>query len=283
MPTVVDLFTEKESISQVERADAGIRPVWEGVKDCFRHFRVLLQGSLLGTVMGTIPGIGAQVVTFMAYGIAKQTSKHPEAFGQGCVEGVIAPESSDNAKEGGGLLITLSLGIPASVAMAILLGAFMVLGLQPGPMFLKEHTDIAFKLAGTLIFANLVAAAALVLVAGKLAILTYVRGIILGPIVLILIIVGAFCQGGDLWDVVAVFGFGALGYAMNAFGYNRASFILGYILGDLAEKYFGLSMRTHGPLFFLKPFPLILLTITILVLFSDQIRALFSRRDKNAK
>jgi TctA family transporter len=283
MPVVIELFTSKESISEVERAYVRAGLVWEGIKDVFRHFRTFVLGTMLGTVMGSIPGVGAQVVTFMSYGLAKQTSKHPELFGTGIVEGVIAPESADNAKEGGGLLSTLSLGIPGSVAMALLLGAFILVGLQPGPLFLREHADIVFKLAGTLILANFIAAALLSLVAGKLAILTYVRGILVGPFVLILVIIGAYCQTGEMWDVLFGFGFGAIGYIMSKFGYNRAALVLGFILGDLAEKYFGLSMRTHGPLFFLRPFPLVLLTLTILILFSDQIKALFKRRAKHAQ
>ena len=283
MPVVIELFTEKESISQVERAYVQPGQVWEGIKDCFRHFRIFILGTMLGTVVGSIPGVGAQVVTFMSYGLAKQHSKHPELFGTGIVEGVIAPESADNAKEGGGLLSTLSLGVPGSVAMALLLGAFILVGLQPGPLFLKEHTDIVFELAGTLIFANFVAAALLSLVAGKLALVTYIRGMLVGPIVLILVIIGAYCQTSNMWDVIFGFAFGAIGYLMGMFGYNRAALVLGFILGDLAEKYFGLSVRTSGPLFFLKPFPLVLLTLTILILFSDQIKSLFERRIKNAR
>lgn len=277
LPMVVELFTEHESIAQVERATVRSGLVWEGIKDVFRHFRVFMQSSIMGTVIGTIPGVGAQVVTFLAYGIAKQTSKHPEAFGQGCIEGVIAPEAADNAKEGGGLLSTLALGIPGSVAMTLLLGAFILVGLQPGPLFLKEHTDIAFKLAGTLIFANLLAAAILILFAGKLAILTYVRSNIMGPVILVLVVVGAFCASESVSDVVLAFSFGALGYFMNVYGYNRPALLLGFILGAMAEQYLGLSLRTYGPLFFLRPVPLILSAIIILALLSGPIRALFGK------
>lgn len=278
MPEIIRLFTRGGTIVQVERASVRPGLVWEGVKDIFRHFRLFLQSSAVGTGVGIIPGVGGDVAPFVAYGIAKSSSKHPEEFGQGCVEGVIAPESANNAKEGGALLPTLAFGIPGSAAMALLLGAFLLVGLKPGPMFLQEHTDIAFTLAGTIILANLLGAAVLLLLAGKLSRLAFLRGSILGPVILVLVVIGAFSVRGNPWDVVFVFIFGALGYAMRAFDYNRPAFFLGFILGVMAETYFGLSLRTYGPLFFLRPISLALLLITLLAMFSDQIRAMFARR-----
>jgi putative tricarboxylic transport membrane protein len=278
IPTVIEMYTTHESVSKVDKADVKGEQVWEGVKDVFRHFRVFIQSSIIGTIIGIIPGVGAQVATFLAYGVAKQTSKHPEDFGQGCVEGVIAPEAADNAKEGGALLPTLALGIPGSVSMSILMGAFILVGLQPGPLFLQEHADIAFKLAGTIIYANVIAAVIIALFAGRLASLTFVRSTIVAPVVLTLTIVGAFCASGEFLDIVGAFVFGLLGYALNAYGYSRASLMLGYILGDMAEKYFGLCMRTLGPLFFLRPVPLIFILLIILVMFGKPIKAIFTKR-----
>lgn len=278
IPTVIEMYTTHETVSKVDKADVRGEQVWEGAKDVFRHFRIFIQSSILGTFMGIIPGVGAQVATFMAYGVAKQTSKHPERFGQGCVEGVIAPEAADNAKEGGSLLPTLALGIPGSISMSVMLGAFILVGLQPGPLFLQEHADIAFRLAGTIIYANVIAAFIIALFAGKLASLTFVRSSLVAPVVLVLTIVGAFCSTGDFLDIVSAFAFGVLGYALNAYGYSKASFMLGYILGVQAEKYFGLCMRTLGPLFFLHPVPLIFIMLIILVIFGQPVKAIFTKR-----
>ena len=143
------------------------------------------------------------------------------------------------------------------------------MGLKPGPLFLGEHADIAFTLAGTIIFANLVGAAALLLLAGSLSRLAFIRGSIMGPIVLALVVVGGFVPRGNLWDVVFVLIFGALGYAMRALDYNRPALFLGFVLGAMAETYLGLSLRTYGPLFFLKPLSLVLIALTIFALCFD--------------
>jgi len=278
MPEVIDLFIRGGTIAQVEGVDTRPVLVWEGVKDIFRHFRLFLQSSAIGTGVGIIPGIGGDTATFVAYGFAKSVSKDPSQFGQGCVEGVIAPEAANNAKEGGSLLPTLAFGIPGSAAMAILLGAFLLVGLEPGPLFLQEHVDVAFTLAGTVILANVLGAAALLLLAGKLSRLAFVRGRILGPIVLILVVVGAQSVRGNPWDVFLVFVFTALGYTMKVLRYNTPAFFLGFVLGAKAETYFGLSMHTYGPLFFLQPISVALILVTLFILFFNQIRAVFARR-----
>ena len=278
IPEVVDLFTGKGTIARVERASVTPGLVWEGVKDIFRHWRLFLQSSAIGTGVGIIPGIGGETAPFVAYGLAKQTSKHPEEFGRGSIEGVLAPEAANNAKEGGSLLPTLAFGIPGSSAMAILLGAFLLVGLKPGPLFLEENLDIAFTLASTVIFANILAAFVLLLLAGKLANLAFIRGTILGPFVLILVVVGSYVINGNLMDVVCVFAFGVLGYLMKVLDYNRPALFLGLVLGSSAELYFGLAVSTYGPLFFLRPIALTLFGITLFVLFYDWIRAMVGRR-----
>ena len=139
MPIIFDLAAKGTTIT--ETADS--RPVSgaevaEGVKDVFRHFWLFMRASAIGAVIGILPGIGADAATFLAYGHARQTSRHMERFGHGTVEGVIAPEAANNAKEGGALLPTLTLGIPGSGAMAILMGAFWLVGLAPAKLFFKE-------------------------------------------------------------------------------------------------------------------------------------------------
>jgi len=282
MPEIVDLFVRRRTIAQVSRTSVSAGLVWEGAKDILRHFRLFIQSSIIGTAIGIIPGVGGDVAPFVAYGMAKQTSKHPEKYGYGYVEGVIAPEGANNAKEGGALLPTLAFGIPGSAGMAVMLGAFIVVGLQPGPLFLNEHVDIAFALAGTIIFANILGVAVLLPVADKLTHIAFVRGSILGPVVLIFVVVGGFCARGNLWDVVFVLSFGGLGYAMKVFGYNRPAFFLGFILGEMAETHLGIAIETYGPLFFLRPISIALLLLTMVTLFHNQIRAKFASRQNDS-
>ena len=276
VPEVVDLVTRQGTIAKVDKATVRPGLMWEGTKDIFRHLKLFLLSSGIGTFIGIVPGVGGDVAPWVAYGIAKQTSKHPEKFGTGCVEGVIAPEASNNGKEGGALLTTLALGIPGSAGMALLLGAFLIVGLDPGPMFLKEHLDLAFSMASTVIFANFLGTAVMMLVSKKLSAISFVRGSVLGPIILVVIVFGAFCAKNDLMDIVFCFMFGALGVVMKAYHYNRAALFLGFVLGVMAEQYFGLSLSTYGPFFFLRPISIAIIATTVLVLFYNRVRVVLS-------
>ena len=276
MPEVVDLVTGRETIAKVGKANISWDQMWEGTKDVFRHFKLFLLSSGIGTFIGIVPGVGGNVAPWVAYGVAKQISRNPEKFGTGCVEGVIAPEASNNGKEGGALLTTLALGIPGSAGMALLLGAFLLVGLDPGPMFLKDHLDLAFSMASTIIFANFLGTAVMMLASKKLSAISFVRGSILGPLIIVVIVFGAFCANNSLMDVLFCFMFGVLGVVMRAYNYNRAALFLGFVLGVMAENYFGLALSTYGPFFFLRPLSLAIIATTLLVLFYNRVRIALS-------
>ncbi len=277
IPEVVDLLTQKsETIAKVDKATVSPGQMWEGTKDVFRHIKLFMLSSGIGTFIGIVPGVGGDVAPWVAYGIAKQTSRNPEKFGTGCVEGVIAPESSNNGKEGGALLTTLALGIPGSAGMALLLGAFLIVGLDPGPMFLKDHLALAFSMASTVIFANFVGSAVMMVVSKKLSAVSFIPGNVLGPVILAVVVFGAFCAKNNLMDIVFCFMFGALGVVMKAYHYNRAALFLGFVLGVMAEKYFGLSIATYGALFFLRPISLAIIATTVVVLFYNKFRLALS-------
>lgn len=279
MPVIIDLAARGATIAKTgEGCLIKGAQVMEGVKDVFRHFWLFLRSSAIGTWMGILPGVGGTVAAFVAYGQARETSKNRDKFGHGAIEGVIAPEAANNAKEGGALLPTLVLGLPGSGAMAILLGAFILVGLQPGPLFLVQHMDIGWALIWTLVLANVLAGVGGLFLAGKLAKVAFLPGYILVPFLLILVLFGAFSIDKMFMDIIMVLIFGALGYGMEAFGYNRPALLLGFILGPLAEKYFFISLSAHGPLFFLNsPISIALLILIVLVLSSDYLRALFKK------
>jgi TctA family transporter len=241
--------------------------IWEGVKDVFRHWWLFLRCSAIGTLIGIVPGTGGSVAVWVAYGYAKATSKNSDTYGTGNVEGVIAPESANNAKEGGAMLTTLALGIPGSPAMAVLMGGFLILGLQPGPAFLVEHLDIAFSMVGVLIIANILGAGICILAAPLLVKVTRVPGQILAPFVLCIISLGAFSYRNSISDVMLMFALSIFGWAMKQFGYSRPAFFLGFILGGLAERYFGISIKSFGWTFFLTPISLVIIGLTILGVF----------------
>jgi len=237
--------------------------VWEGVKDVFRHGWMHLRCSAIGTFIGLVPGIGGSVAVWVAYGHAKATSRHPERFGEGTVEGVIAPESSNNAKEGGAMLTTLAFGIPGSPAMAVLMGAFLILGLQPGPTFLQEHLDITFTIVGVLVVANILGAGICLLVAPILVRVNRVPSQILVPFILCIVSLGAFSYRNNVNDVFLTFGIAILGWIMRQLDFSRPTFFLGFVLGHLAENYFDISVKAYGWKFFLTPISLTLIAVTI--------------------
>lgn len=250
----------------------------EGVKDVFRHWWLFIRSAVIGTFIGVVPGVGGDVAVWVSYGHAKTTSKFPENFGHGSVEGVIAPESCNNAKEGGGLLPTLALGIPGSSAMAILLGAFLIVGLQPGPNFLKEHVDVAFTMVGALVIGNIIGAIVCMLAATQLVKITRVRAQLLAPFILCIICLGAYSGRSSFFDICMVFILGILGWAMRELKYSRAAFFLGFVLGGIAERYFDISIAAYGWKFFLTPISITLIAITILGVSLEPVREFVKKR-----
>jgi TctA family transporter len=231
IPEAIALAVEGGTIAKAGTVIKGMGDVWKGAKDTFRHWTIWLRSTIIGYIIGIIPGVGAMAATFIVYGQAKQTSKHPEKFGTGIVEGVIAPESANNAKEAGALLTTLALGIPGSAAMAILLGAFLMLGLIPGPEMMTEHLDLSLTLLLVIVAANLLGIAICFPAAPHLAKVAYMPSRILVPVVLVIALVGVFALRELFNDVIVTAIFSVLGIAMRRFGFNRPALVLGFVLG----------------------------------------------------
>ena len=281
IPEAITMITTGGTIAKVKGpVTTTTSDVIEGIKDVFRHWWLFLRCAAIGTLVGIVPGVGGDVAVFVAYGHAMQTSKHPKRFGTGCVEGIIAPESANDAKEGGSLVPTLAFGIPGSAGMAMLLGALLILGLVPGPSFLKEHLDLTFTMVGTIVLANVIASVICLLLAPKLAKIAYVPGHILAPIILVLVTLGAYAVANDMRDVLSTFIIGGLGYAMAKFGYSRPALFLGYILGTMAERYLHISLEAFGWRFIFQPVAFVLLIIIILTVFSKMIGKMFRRLRK---
>ncbi|MYZ50311.1 tripartite tricarboxylate transporter permease [Propylenella binzhouense] len=262
IPEIVAMLSTGSAVSQ-EATKVSYRQVWEGCTSVFKHFWLFIQSSVIGVIVGIIPGVGGETSPFVAYAFARQSSKHPEAFGKGIIEGVIAPESSNNAKEGGALVPTLAFGIPGSAGMALLLGGFLILGLQPGPEFLKNHMDIALGLAAVVAVANVLATLMMLALAKQFGAITSIKGSLLGPILLVLVVLGALSTSNDVRDVFFTFVFGFLGYFMVLLGYSRAALLLGFVLGNAAETYLHISLNAFGPLFWTRPISLLLIAILI--------------------
>ncbi len=268
MPEILALMTSGKSIAQPESTTAiSLRQVVNGGLAVFRHPGVFFRSCGIGSVIGMMPGVGGATAPFVAYAAAKQTARDPETFGSGRIEGVIAPEASSNAKEGGALVPTLALGIPGSASMALLLGAFIILGLQPGPEFLVKHLDLAFASAMILAFGNVASSLLMFLLSKLLIHITRVPGHALAPILLVLVMIGSYSSENNPMDVLFVFVFGALGVAMERYGYNRPALLLGFVLGETIERYYQVSMNAYGPTFFMRPISLAIIAVTLACVF----------------
>lgn len=287
IPLALGLFALPEMITLAARGGAiaktgvvikGMHDVWQGAKDVFHHWTVWLRSTIIGYIIGIIPGVGAEAATFVAYGQAKQTSKHPERFGSGAIEGVIAPESANNAKEAGALLTTLALGIPGSAIMALLLGAFFMVGLVPGPEMITRHLDLSLTLLLVIAVSNIIAVAICFPLARHLARVAYVPGRILVPLVLVIALAGVFAYKELFNDLIVSLIFGALGLAMKRFSYNRPALFLGFVLGHLFEEYLFIALQAEGPLFFLRPISLTLIFIIIALFTFRPVKSWFWHR-----
>lgn len=263
LPEMITLAMRGGTIARSGVKIKGMQDVWRGAMDVFHHKWLFVRSSVIGYIVGLIPGIGAITSTFVAYSQAKQTSKHPERFGTGIVEGVIAPESANNATMSGSLLTTLALGLPGSAPMALLLGALIMLGLLPGPDMLTQHLDLSLSLILVVIVANLLATIICFPLATKLAKVAYIPTRLLSPIIIVIALVGAYAVRENFIDITLALIFTLPGLAMRRWHYNRPALLLGYVLGVLFERYFFLALAIDGPLFFVRPISLVLIVIIV--------------------
>ena len=265
IPVVLGLFAVAEMIdlgvkgSQLVTGKIEVKDsVWEGVKDVHRHWWLTLKCSVIAVYIGFLPGLGGVASAFFTYGYAQRISKHPETFGKGNVEGVIAPEAANNAKEGGALIPTIGFGVPGSSGMAILLGAFLVMGITPGPKMLGQNLPVVFAMAWTVAIANIIGAAQTLAFAKWMARLAFLRSSLLIPLILIFVALGSFTSSSSMGDLILTLIFGVLGYFMKVYDYSKAPLVLGLVLGRIAEGNFNLSYNLFGLGFLTRPITMIL-------------------------
>jgi putative tricarboxylic transport membrane protein len=260
----LNLFLQRGRISQVDFTQKGDGQILQGIKAIFRHFGLFIRSSVIGTVIGIIPGVGGATANFLAYGQAVQTSKDSEKFGTGDIRGVIAPEAANNAKDGGALVPTLIFGIPGGIETAILLGALIMLGLEPGPRMMLDNPEVVLVIIYTLVASNILVSAIGLFGAAPLCRITLFPTTLLAPVIFMLSLVGAYATESLVGDVVIAIVFGLLGYAMNRFGFSRIPLVLALVLGRLAQKTFHQTLLAWGPAgFFVRPISLGLFVVTV--------------------
>ncbi len=237
IPEIVSLLRQDKSIAK----DANLGAGWlDGVKDWFANIWLSVRCSIIGVIVGVIPGLGGSVVDWIAYGHTVQSTKDKSKFGSGEVRGVIGPESSNNAKEGGGLVPTLLFGIPGSGSMAIFIGAVALLGsgeIEVGPSMLKNNLDITYSIVWLLALANVVGTVLCIAASGGIAKLTTIRFAYLAPFLFMLISFAAFQSGQNFEDLLALFVIGLIGVFLRRFDWSRPAFLIGFVLSNPIEKF----------------------------------------------
>ena len=261
VPEIVDLLRRDRSISENIRLGAG----WlDGIRDWWRNRWLSLRCSALGAVIGAIPGLGGSVVDWIAYGHAVQSTTKDPKFGQGDIRGVIAPESANNAKEGGGLLPTLLFGIPGSGAMAVFLGGMVLIGIQPGPSMVTTDLGLTYSIIWSLAFANVLGAGLCILLAVPVSRLTLIRFTLLAPFIISAICFAAFQATRILEDLLALLIVGILGVYMRRFGWPRPALLIGFVLATQAETYLYQAVQFYGWNFVNRPGVIIIAVLTLI-------------------
>ncbi len=285
LPVLIELSVTGKTIAPLDSKSIGsYRDMWQGVRDVFRHWWLWFRCSVIGYVIGVIPGIGAETAIWVTYGHAKQSSKDPDKFGTGCIEGVIAPEAANNSKDGGALLTTLALGIPGSGIMVLMLAAFIIVGIQPGPNMLTEHTTLSFTLLLTVAISNILAGFICLGGAPYLTKLTRISPVYLFSFILPLLYIGIFSFNERVIDLIVLLIIGIIGVILSKYGYSLAALVLGFVLGRLAEYYFWHAVDLNGPFFFWTPISMFMIVLIIIFLNKDLISSLFKRlKEKRAK
>jgi putative tricarboxylic transport membrane protein len=266
---------QTQGAGQILPVPKGLRnlmPSWQDLKDCRFAF---LNGSIVGFIIGVLPGAGSTIASFISYGIEKSMSKHPQKFGTGVPEGVAAPEGANNAETGGALVPMLTLGIPGSGTTAILLAALILWGLKPGPLMIQENPQLFWGLVASMYIGNVMLLVLNLPLVPAFAQILRLPTYVLFPVIFGISIVGVFNVSTSLFDVWMLAGFGLVGYLMRRLDYPTAPLILGLVLGDAMERALRQSlMMSQGDLSILvsRPISAVMIALTVLILIAPIFR-----------
>src|SRR5882762_4966854 len=259
---------EPAEMLPVPKGLRNLLPTWEDMRRCRFAF---VNGSVIGFLIGVLPGAGSTIASFISYGIEKAVSKHPEEFGQGAIEGVAAPEGANNAETGGALVPLLTLGIPGSGTTAILLGALVLWGFKPGPLFIEDNPALFWSLVASMYIGNLMLLVLNLPLVPLFAQVLRAPAYVLYPVIFGVSMVGVYSVSGSVFDIGLLAGFGLLGYAMRKLDFPSAPLILGLVLRGAMERALRQSlMMSEGNLGILvsRPISALMLSFALLILLS---------------
>ena len=266
--------------AMISQATISVKRIWDNLVELMRTWKTMLMGSFLGYFVGILPAAGATPGSLMAYGFAKTTSSEPETYGKGNINGIVAPESANNAASTGAMLPMLTLGIPGSPTTAILLGGMVIWGLEPGPLVFTDHPDFVWGFIASLYAANLFALLINIAFIPAFIWVLKMPFTILAPVIFILCVVGGFVPTMDMHDVWLMLVFGVVGYLMRKLDYPMAPAVLAIVLGPLAEPAFRQSLLISGgsfSIFFTRPIASSIMVIALILLAMPAFKLLKNR------
>ena len=266
---VSEILTNVEQMTKHEVVKSKIRDLWPSRADWRASWAPILRGSGLGFVLGILPGGGPVTAAFMSYAVEKRVSEHPEKFGTGAIEGLAGPESANNAAVAGSMIPLLSLGLPANAVTALLLGAFIIQGVQPGPLLMVQRPDLFWGVVASLYVGNVFLLILNLPLVGLWVQLLRVPYKILFPLILLLTVVGTYSTNKNLFDLWVMIGFGVLGYVLRKLEYDMSPLILSIVLAPLLEQSLRQSMvmsQDGAQIFFTRPVSAALFAASVILL-----------------
>lgn len=274
-PIIITMLTDRGSVSSTSKLDNG--GILKGVMDALKNKFLVFRSAVIGVLIGFIPGLGGSVVDWIAYGAGKKTVKNNH-FGEGDIRGVIAPESANNAKEGGSLVPTLLFGIPGSGTTAILLGGLTLMGLEAGPRMLNADLSITLSIVWTLVFANIFGALLCMVLVRPISKISVVPGEKIVPFLLVLLVIGAYQSTMSWGDLIVFVIIGLLGYVMTILDWPRPPLLIGFVLALPAERYYWISIERYGWEWLTNPIVIILAILIVFLLTGGAIMKKFSSK-----
>jgi putative tricarboxylic transport membrane protein len=288
VPVVMGLFGVAEVLINIERViardivDAKITQLMPNKDDWKKSAGPIGRGTILGFFLGILPGGGAVIASFASYALEKRLSKTPERFGKGAIEGVAGPESANNAAAGGAFIPLMTLGIPPNVIMALLLGAFIIHGAQPGPLMMTQNPGLFWGIVTSMYIGNIMLLVLNLPLIGMWVQLLRLPYNVLFPLILLFTIIGVYCSSNNVFDVYVMVAFGIIGYVMRKFSYEPAPLALAFVLGPMLENNLRKAMILEGGslmVFFNRPISAVCLILALGLLFAPLLPKLRSKRD----
>ncbi|WP_324278026.1 tripartite tricarboxylate transporter permease [Blastococcus brunescens] len=287
VPIAMGLFGLGEILYNLEQrhtaaqAPAKVANVWPSRADLRQSSGAIGRGSVLGFVLGILPGGGATLSSLAAYAVEKKRSKTPERFGKGAVEGVAGPETANNAAATSSFIPLLTLGIPANATMAVIFGALLIQGVPPGPRLVTDEPELFWGVVNSMYIGNILLLIMSIPLVGLFVKILRVRPAILAPITVLITLIGVYTVNNSAFDIVLVIVFGLLGYLMKKVGFDPGPLLLAFVLGTLLEDSLRRSLLIFdgdAVGFFTRPISGTLLVVFLLVIVVPMIRSALSRR-----